>query len=298
MIHGGGHVMLSRKDIRPKQTEMLLDAGFLPVSIDYRLCPEVSLLEGPMEDSRDALKWARQVLPGLMLQRPDIKPDGDHVVAVGWSTGGHLAMTLAWTAAEVDIRPPEAILSFYSPTDYEDPFWSQPNLPFGQPAPSTDTYDQWEAVQAKPITSYNPSSSLDGWMNPSDARSRIALYMNWTGQTVPVLLNSQGPIERNQMSKLEQPSIEDIQAISPLANIRSHKYQSPTFIIHGTRDDLIPIAQAQRTYDALSAAGLDSEIRILDAVHLFDISPEMSQNEEALQAIEDGFAFLKSHVKP
>ncbi|KAJ5748649.1 uncharacterized protein N7511_010345 [Penicillium nucicola] len=298
MIHGGGHVMLSRKDIRPKQTEMLLAAGFLPVSIDYRLCPEVSLLQGPMEDSRDALRWAREVLPELVLQRPDIKPDGDHVVSVGWSTGGHLAMTLAWTADEVNVRPPEAILSFYSPTDYEDPFWSQPNLPFGQAAPPRETYDEWEAIQAKPITSYNPPSSLGGWMNPSDSRSRIALHMNWTGQTVPVLLNNQCPTQKGSLTELEQPSVEDIQAISPLAQISSQNYKSPTFIIHGTRDDLIPIAQAQRTYAALSAAGVDSDIRVLDAVHLFDIYPDMKQNQEALQAIQDGYRFLKSHVKP
>ncbi|KAJ5948644.1 hypothetical protein N7454_001951 [Penicillium verhagenii] len=297
MIHGGGHVMLSRKDIRPEQTKMLLAAGFLPVSIDYRLCPEVSLLHGPMRDSRDALKWAREVLPKLGLQRPDIKPDGDHVVSVGWSTGGHLAMTLAWTAAEVDVRPPEAILSFYSPSDYEDPFWSEPNLPFGESASPIGSYDQWEAVQSKPITAYNPQSSLGGWMNPKDARSRIALHMNWTGQTVPVLLNSLGPNLRKPMSELEQPSIQDIQSISPLAQIRSHKYQSPTFIIHGIRDDLIPVAQAQRTYAALCDAGVIAGIRIINAVHLFDIYSEMKRNQEGKQAIEDGFAFLKTHVQ-
>ncbi|KAJ5827566.1 hypothetical protein N7447_004329 [Penicillium robsamsonii] len=298
MIHGGGHVMLSRKDIRPKQTKMLLAAGFLPVSIDYRLCPEVSLLKGPMEDCRDALEWARQVLPGLALKRPDVKPDGDHVVSVGWSTGGHLAMTLAWTSAMIGVRPPEAILSFYCPTDYEDPFWSHPNLPFGHSAVSTDAYDWREGIQDKTITSYNPPSSLGGWMNPSDARSRIALHMNWTGQTVPVLLNKQGPNQRNQTPELEPPSVEAIQSISPLAQIRTRKYQSPTFIIHGTRDDLIPIAQAQRTYNALSDAGVDSEIRVLDAVHLFDTYPDMEENQEAVQAVQDGFAFLKSHVKP
>jgi hypothetical protein len=34
MIHGGGHIMLSRKDIRAKQTQLLLENGLLPVSID------------------------------------------------------------------------------------------------------------------------------------------------------------------------------------------------------------------------------------------------------------------------
>lgn len=49
--------MLSRKDIRPKQTQILLDAGFVPVSVDYRLCPETTLEEGPITDVRDALGW-------------------------------------------------------------------------------------------------------------------------------------------------------------------------------------------------------------------------------------------------
>lgn len=35
--------MLLRKDIRLKQTQSLLDNGLLPVSVDFRLCPEVSL---------------------------------------------------------------------------------------------------------------------------------------------------------------------------------------------------------------------------------------------------------------
>ena len=55
MIHGGGHVMLSRKDVRSKQTQLLLENGRLPVSIDYRLCPEVNINDGPMTDVCDAL---------------------------------------------------------------------------------------------------------------------------------------------------------------------------------------------------------------------------------------------------
>jgi len=119
MIHGGGHVMLSRKDIRPMQTQLLLDNGLLPVSIDYRLCPEVNLLQGAMMDVCDALQWARHELPSLNLGCPGLQIDGERVVVVGWSTGGHLAMTLAWTAEENNLRPPEATLAFYCPTDYE-----------------------------------------------------------------------------------------------------------------------------------------------------------------------------------
>lgn len=120
MIHGGGHIMFSRKEIRPKQTQLLLDKGFLPISIDYRLCPEVDIISGPMEDVCHALRWARETLPRLHLDCPGLEVDGSKVVVVGWSSGGHLAMTLGWTAPARHIQPPGAVLSFYAPIDYED----------------------------------------------------------------------------------------------------------------------------------------------------------------------------------
>ena len=120
MIHGGSHILFSRKDIRPAQTQLLLERGFLPVSLDHRLCPEVKLAEGPMVDVCDALDWVRNTLPRLKLQCPRLQVDGERVVAVGWSSGGQLAMSLAWTAPQKGLRPPEAILAFYCPTDYED----------------------------------------------------------------------------------------------------------------------------------------------------------------------------------
>ena len=120
--------MFSRKDIRPAQTRLLLEKGFLPVSLDHRLCPEVTLSEGPMLDVCDALEWARYRLPHLTLQRSGLHADGERVVVVGWSSGGQLAMSMAWTAPQRGLRPPEAILAFYCPTNYEDDCKSQPAL--------------------------------------------------------------------------------------------------------------------------------------------------------------------------
>ena len=97
MIHGGGHVMLSRRDVRPKQTQLLIGNGRLPVSIDYRLCPEVNIVEGPMTDVCDGLQWVRNTLPQMNLKYPDLKIDGENVIVVSWSTGGTLAMSLAWS---------------------------------------------------------------------------------------------------------------------------------------------------------------------------------------------------------
>lgn len=118
MIHGGGYMTLSKRAIRPHQTQLLLDNGYLPVSIDYRLCPEIDLIAGPMTDVRDALGWLRTKLPEIAQAR-GVVVDPAQIIAIGWSTGGHLAMTTAWTCEEVGQKPPAAILCFYGPTDFE-----------------------------------------------------------------------------------------------------------------------------------------------------------------------------------
>ena len=118
MIHGGGHMTLSRKEVRPWQTAQLLDRGLLPVSLDYRLCPEINLIDGAMTDLCDGLAWARDELPTIA-RSADVLVDPSKVVVVGWSTGATLAMSLAWTTRAARIEPPSAILAFYGPSDYE-----------------------------------------------------------------------------------------------------------------------------------------------------------------------------------
>ncbi|KAF7507855.1 hypothetical protein GJ744_010019 [Endocarpon pusillum] len=307
MIHGGGHIMLSRKDIRPKQTQLLLDNGLLPVSVDYRLCPEVSLTEGPIPDVCSALRWARHTLPTLELMRSDIQPDGGKVVVVGWSTGGTLSMTLAWTAPQQGLKPPEAILAFYCPTDYESDFYKQPNFPEQTASMAGEDYDLLEGIQEKPITGYNVPASkraIGGWMSTSDPRSCIALHMNWRGQALPVLLgglpskSSLSSSERdcNKWLSLPQPDHSKIVAVSPCAQISRGTYRVPTFLIHGTEDDLIPWQQTQKTRDALVDQGVPAGIAIVeDAVHLFDLYRD--PDGKYWQAVRQGYEFIFSHLR-
>jgi dienelactone hydrolase len=71
-----------------------------------------------MTDIRDALSWAQKTLPST-ISAQGVLVDPTRTVIIGWSTGGHLAMTTAWTAPAIGIQPPVAILSFYCPTDYK-----------------------------------------------------------------------------------------------------------------------------------------------------------------------------------
>jgi acetyl esterase/lipase len=299
MIHGGGHIMLSRNDVRPEQIQILLKSGFLPISIDYRLCPEVTILEGPITDVADAIAWVRKKLPNILLSRPDIQVDGDRVVSVGWSTGGTLAMSLAWTSTLRGIQPPEAILVFYGPSDYEDSFWTKPNVPAGLDKGSSYDLDEsiWGGIRDYPITSYNvppTKRAMGGWMAPSDPRSRLALYMNVHGRTLHVLLNG---LDKKTRVEPAIPAPSDISELSPLAQIRKGAYATPTFVIHPRQDDLIPWQQAHRSYTALRERGIDSELRILENVpHLFDVYREYEGNQAARAVVAEGYEFLCRYV--
>ena len=320
MVHGGGHVMLSRKDIRPLQLQHLLTSGLLPISIDHRLCPELSLESGPMTDLCHALDWTRNILPTLRLSRADIAADGAKIVVVGWSTGGMLAMSLAWMAPARGVRPPEAILAFYCPTDYESEWWQKPHFPWRtSPADAEREYDVWDAVRETPITGYNIASARvpGGWMSTQDARARIPLHMNWTAQTLPILLGAltwqkkkarrlasapdhlPQPSPHDGHSRLPQPSAADVRSISPLAQIRQGNYKVPTYLVHGSQDEFIPWQQSQGTYDELVRQGVPAGVRIVKGGgHMFEMLGVPDDDDGRVwQSVLDGYRFLFERVR-
>jgi acetyl esterase/lipase len=288
--------MLSRRDIRPLQTKLLLDQGLLPVSIDYRLCPEVTLSEGPMSDACSALKWVREILPTISLKNKTIHADGNKVVAIGWSTGGQLAMSLAWTAPSKGIEPPTAILAFYCATDYSADFWKQPNIPKGTHGIADCYYNIWEGFEETPITQYNVPASrqpIGGWLSVSDPRSRIALHMNWAGQSIPILLGRMKTAQKGLSGKpmFEQPTTEEIDPINPRAQIEKGNYKTPTYMVHGTADDLIPFEQTKETYEKLVEMEVEAGVKIVEGeAHLFDLRE--GTDKKRLGVIEDGYEFL------
>lgn len=96
-----------------------------------------------------------------------------------------------------------------------------------------------------------------------------------------------------------QPDPQRVAAISPLAHAVGAigpAYKTPTFIIHGTMDDLIPWEQSQRFYEALVRNGVRADIRLIQGgEHLFDIGTG-KMCEEANHAVRDGYMFLLKMV--
>ncbi|KAK7957013.1 BcPKS16- polyketide synthase [Apiospora aurea] len=208
MIHGGGYVTLSRRAIRLEQTRYLLKMGLLPVSIDYRLCPEVNIIDGPMTDVCDAYRWVRQALPAIALGA-GVRVDPSRVVVVGWSTGGQLAMSLGWTAPAAGLPPPNAALSFYAPVDFES----------GGDPRSDLLMIMYQDRIALPVLLNGISYDNDDATSTSKGSSRSL--------------------------SLVTPSPDRIAAISPLARLRAGRYDVPTFIIHGREDEVAPFAAAE-----------------------------------------------------
>lgn len=160
MLHGGGHVLHTRHHINLRHVAQLLQLGFLPVSVDYRLCPEVNLRQGPMTDACEAVQWVREVLPTCLLQSQNLAVDPERVAVIGYSTGGHLALTTAFTTLENNMQPPTAICSFYCPTDYSSDWWRSPIYPQLAQQPSSTEFDVLEGVRDTPVsTEYGPRSA-------------------------------------------------------------------------------------------------------------------------------------------
>ena len=117
-IHGGALMMGSRQMTPSPGTllEVLLNAGYVVVSIDYRLAPGVKLPE-IIEDVRDACDWVRQRGPELF------RIDPDQLFVMGQSAGGYLTMMAGF---RVEPRP-RALVSFWGYGDIVGKWYSQPD---------------------------------------------------------------------------------------------------------------------------------------------------------------------------
>lgn len=87
----------SSKMINIDQASDCLGRGWIALAPNHRLCPQVNLLESPMQDCRDLLAWVYDGGLETPLRNAGsiLVPDLDHVFAFGTSSGGHLSFCLA-----------------------------------------------------------------------------------------------------------------------------------------------------------------------------------------------------------
>ncbi|PSR81806.1 hypothetical protein BD289DRAFT_488997 [Coniella lustricola] len=303
MIHGGGHMTLSRKAVRPVQAAYLLAHNILPVSIDYRLCPEVNILDGAITDVRDAYLWAQKELPMLLLSRDArIRLDVTRIVAIGFSTGGLLATSLGWTIGEAPselqpVSPPKGILCFYSPLDFtltdyvELMSQAQQSSSNGKSNPmaamahslTREHILNIELLQ-EPMTNYMVEGFENaelGWVRPGDTRSELllSLFREPTEFALSLWLNGPSTSSACLGRRLRVADLVDkpaqstkISALCPMAHLLAGTYTVPTYIVHGTNDEVAPFQAAARFHEELGKQGVKNGfLAIPNARHLYDL---------------------------
>ena len=122
-IHGGALIMGHRGGIDRALLGALTKAGYVVVSIDYRLAPETKL-PAIVEDVQDACRWVRERGPKLFRIAPE------RLAVMGGSAGGYLTLM---TGFRVEPRP-KALVSFWGYGDIAGAWYSRPD-PFYRSQP-------------------------------------------------------------------------------------------------------------------------------------------------------------------
>jgi acetyl esterase/lipase len=269
-IHGGALIFGNRSSVRQHQLQRYLQAGYVVVSVDYRLAPETKLPE-IIEDLRDAHRWVREKGPELF------RIDPDRVALVGDSAGGYLTLMGGFC-----LKPrPKALVSFYGYGDITGNWTSRPN-------PHYLTWDRVEKEEAYKVVG---GKVLSG----SPIFPRVTFY-NYCRQ------NGLWPKEVAAVDPDTEP--EKLERFCPVRYVT--KEYPPTLLLHGDKDTDVPFEESMRMAAALKRHQVPHQlITMRNYDHLFDVFPGGWPSKEpptelkdpkVLKAFDAVLAFLKENT--
>ncbi|GMF68457.1 unnamed protein product [Aspergillus oryzae] len=278
-FHAGGFTIGSRFLFNSNEIDALLDFGFVVISADHRLCPHVSLYDGPIEDAKDAFNWARTTLPDLIKKDVNIDIDGDRIVAFGQSSGGTLALHLGSLP-----NPPRAIAAFYAAAYFSDEIWTQPTpgadmMPPIDKAFAESVYDEAPASMTivapqqfiAPGTMPMPNLSV-----PRDAWMALAFK------------------EGQHLSRCVKDG--DFGRVDP-ATYFSPKFP-PTVFLTGTDDTFINPKFSKQAHAQLSGLKVETKLVLAEAgQHGYNFGME-KDDVRFQETVLPGYEFLADHRAP
>lgn len=265
-IHGGALIGGGRGSMQRVMRTMLEQAGFVQVSIDYRLAPETKLPQ-IIADVKDAFRWVRE--EGA--RRYAIDPA--RIGVVGHSAGGYLTLMSGFCI----LPRPQALVSFYGYGDIIAPWYSEPD-PFYLQSPAVTREEALAAVGTAPISETDDPN-----------RFRFYLYCRQNGLW---------PLEVSGVNPHKDPRWFD--PYCPQRNVTAE--YPPTLLLHGTSDTDVPYQQSVDMAAALDAARVEHELITIDGgPHGFDnrVKPEHLEQSEQSQAVRGllrAVSFFSKHL--
>lgn len=237
-IHGGALIMGSRRGVPGNLRNLCRDEGYVLVSIDYRLAPEVKLPE-IIKDIQDAFGWVRDEGPDLF------QVDPQRLVASGGSAGGYLTMM---TGICVD-PPPRALLAYWGYGDVDGPWYSRPSPHYREAVPLIPKEEAYAGVGNKVLP------GIDGNTPERNARSRFYLYLRQNGLWTKEVTGFDPDTQRQELDPY-----------CPVRNITPD--YPPILMVHGTNDTDVPYELSAAMARGLAANNVAHElVTVPDAGH-------------------------------
>jgi acetyl esterase/lipase len=230
-LHGGGFIFGNRTGCRKPLRDRLLEAGYVVISIDYRLAPETKL-EEIVEDVKDACKWVREKGPELF------NIDPSRIAVGGGSAGGVLALIAGYV-----VKPrPQALVVVSTP------------------AGEAKDAGMWKGDRSliKKGTPYDVVS--DKIVSDGGYAERMELW-RWLAHNRLSLSEVLGFDPESDMERFKR--------LIPLENIADHF--PTTLIVHSKTDRLVPFSQAQKLSNALRAKDIEHEVFVVPDGHSSEI---------------------------
>ncbi|KAF4213859.1 hypothetical protein CNMCM5878_009921 [Aspergillus fumigatiaffinis] len=305
-FHAGGFTIGSRFLFNLEEIETLLGFGFVVVLADYRLCPHVSLYEGPIQDARDAFRWVKTTLPELMRREVGLVLDPSRVVAFGQSSGGTLALHLvglttlsrslfskhhvhkevAHVLASFSQGSlpdsPQAIAAFYAAAYFSDSTWSQPT-PGSEMMPPID-----------------PSFAQRVLSEPPRSMTVVAPEQFLAPGTMPMPNLSKPRDAWMALAFKEGTHLEHCVQDGDFARVDPASFFSsafpPTIFLTGTKDTFIDPRFSRRAHEHLAGLGVETKLILAEGgQHGFDFG--LGRDEiQFKESVLPGYEFLAKHV--
>jgi acetyl esterase/lipase len=271
-IHGGALIFGDRGTVRPDQLQRYLRAGYVVVSVDYRLAPETKL-PAIIDDVRDAYRWVREKGPALF------SVDPDRIALVGNSAGGYLALM-----AGSSLTPrPKAVVSFYGYGDITGEWTTRPDRHY---------------LKLERVTKEEAYRAVGGQVLSESPLFPRVMFYNYCRQ------NGLWPREVAAVDPDKEP--DKLEQLSPIRHVT--KEFPPTLLLHGDKDTDVPFGESARMAETLRRFGVQHQlIRMHNYDHLFDVFPTgWTPDAEPLglkdpkvaAAYDRVVAFLRKHLGP